>query len=527
MTALATIETASRYHPLTPIGRGGMAEVLLTLMDAGVGARKVVVLKRIWPDLATDPAFVTMFRDEARLAMHLNHPNVVQTHEVVDDAEQLAIAMEYLHGQSLTAVMGCLRGPRELSLPLRLRILVDVLAALHYAHELTDYGGASLGVVHRDVSPHNVFVTYDGQIKLMDFGVAKSIAAAHQTRPGAIIGKLPYLAPEYLRSNVVDRRADIFSAGVMLWELLAGRRLWHGMAEAEIVYALAIGKPAPALPADFSRPPVLDGICARALATNPDERYATAAELELDLQQVLAGAADSHARTLGRVVSHAFATARAEREALIGHALATGQLAEKPTVGTKTPRWTKEIEVFLSAPDEMLEVTVVDPPIELEPLAREPLARQPAAMVSALLAPPVRRRPRTAGVMTGAIGVAALLGLVLASAPRGAPVPPASPPQPTVTPARAGIPVPPDDPPAAAVSPPAPSLCPAPEPQPPADWEQPHLVRSKGTARRARDAAAARRDDQRRVESSPFEELDLKRLRPASRRTIDESDPFQ
>ena len=182
--------------------------------------------------------------------------------------------MEYLHGQPLTTVLNRV-GSGELSLALRLRILVDALAGLHYAHELTDYAGNPLGVVHRDVSPHNVFVTYDGQVKLMDFGVAKTAAAAHRTRPGALKGKLVYMAPEHFRSEPVDRRADVFAVGVMLWELLAERRLWHGMAEAHIVHHLAAGVAMPALPPDICRPPVLDAICARALAVNPGERYAT------------------------------------------------------------------------------------------------------------------------------------------------------------------------------------------------------------------------------------------------------------
>ena len=158
------------------------------------------MLKRIWPELAAEPEFVEMFLDEARLSLRLNHPNVVQTYEVLTDNGQLAIAMEYLHGQPLTRVLNrMLRGPNQLSLPLRLRILTGVLAGLDHAHTLTDLDGTPLGVVHRDVSPQNVFVTYDGQVKLVDFGVAKTLAASHHTRPGAIKGKLAYMAPEQLQ----------------------------------------------------------------------------------------------------------------------------------------------------------------------------------------------------------------------------------------------------------------------------------------------------------------------------------------
>ena len=213
-----------------------MAEVLLTMVHTGGGVRRLEVLKQIWPELATDPDFVTMFLDEARLSLRLNHANVVQTYEVLSGGGQLAIAMEYLDGQPLTRVLNRLmRGPNALSLPLRLRVLMNVLAGLEHAHTLTDLDGTPLEVVHRDVSPQNVFVTYDGRVKLVDFGVAKTLAASHNTRPGAVKGKLAYMAPEQLQCASVDRRADLFAVGVMLWEMLAARRMWHGKTEVDIV----------------------------------------------------------------------------------------------------------------------------------------------------------------------------------------------------------------------------------------------------------------------------------------------------
>jgi serine/threonine-protein kinase len=309
--------TGPRYQPIAQIGRGGMAEVLLAMMDAGCGARRLVVLKRIWPELATDPDFMTMFLDEARLSVRMNHPNVVRTYEVLARGAEATIAMEYLDGQPLTRVMNRLRGTDELSVPLRLRILMSVLAGLEHAHTLTDLEGKPLEVVHRDVSPHNVFVTYDGQVKLVDFGVAKTLAASHHTRPGALKGKLAYMAPEQLQPVEVDRRADLFSVGVMLWELLAGKRMWHGMNDVQIVSQLAAGLPFPPLPLDAGIPPGLDSICEQALHPNPQYRYQTAAEMEEDLERVLVGLEDSHARSLGRVVSQAFAAERAERQGLI------------------------------------------------------------------------------------------------------------------------------------------------------------------------------------------------------------------
>ena len=306
-----------RYETLARIGRGGMAEVLLAATRAN-GVVKLSVLKCLWPELAEDPDFVEMFLDEARLCARLAHPNVVQTHDVVQHEGRLALAMEYLEGQPLNAVLGRLRGAPALTLTTRLRIITGVLAGLEYAHTLTDFDGAPLEVVHRDVSPHNVIVTYDGNVKLIDFGVAKTLAASHQTRPGGIKGKLAYLAPEAIRGDRVDRRADVFSAGVMLWELLAGRRLWGRKTEGVSgAWRLAAGEPAPALPPELDLPRALRVITTRALALDPAARFQTAAELGAALESVGVDASDSHARRLGSLVSDAFAAERAQRRALV------------------------------------------------------------------------------------------------------------------------------------------------------------------------------------------------------------------
>src|SRR5215471_11336871 len=157
-------QSHARYDIIAPIGRGGMAEVSLALMAVGGGVRRLAVLKRVWPEIAVDPDFVNMFVDEARLSLSLNHPNIVQTYEVVSGEApgfDLALAMEYLDGQSFTRVLNRLRGSDELTLAIKLRVLTGVLAGLEYAHTLTDFDGAPLGIIHRDVSPQNVFVSYD------------------------------------------------------------------------------------------------------------------------------------------------------------------------------------------------------------------------------------------------------------------------------------------------------------------------------------------------------------------------------
>ena len=381
-----------------------MAEALLTMMDAGCGARRLVVLKRIWPELASDPEFMTMFMDEARLSVRLEHPNLVRTFEVIDDADGVAIAMEYLDGQPLTRVLNRLRGTGELSIPLRLRILSNVLAGLEHAHGLADLDGASMGVVHRDVSPQNVFVTYDGQVKLVDFGVAKTLASSHHTRPGALKGKLAYMAPEQMQPEPIDRRADLFAVGIMLWEMLSEKRMWHGMSEVQIVTHLSLGLPFPSLPADGSLPPGLDAICERALHPDPAGRYQTAAEMEMDLDRVSVGAADSHARNLGKVVSLAFTAERAERQALIESGARRTPTADIPVV--RTP----------SEPDATPSVDVNVSDFRLPAVAAPAPAATPVP--AAVIAPPRWVWPRRMVVLVGMAAVVAVLYRVEGTRPR-------------------------------------------------------------------------------------------------------------
>jgi eukaryotic-like serine/threonine-protein kinase len=291
-----------------------MAEVMLVAMRSN-GVTKLAVLKCLLPDLAEDPDFVDMFLDEARLCAHLNHPNVIQTYEVLHDGDRLAMAMEYLEGQTLTSVLSRLAG--QLDVATRLRILTSVLAALEYAHNLTDFDGTPLHVIHRDVSPQNVFVTYDGHVKLVDFGIARTLSTPHRTEPGSVRGKLADLAPEAVGGDAVDRRADLFSVGVMLWEVLAGRRPWEPKAGALDAWFLPWNASPPELPAELDIPPELRAICRRALAIDPDARYQSAAELDAALEGIGAVASDAHARHLGQLVSSAFEPEIKQRRELI------------------------------------------------------------------------------------------------------------------------------------------------------------------------------------------------------------------
>src|SRR5215472_7080887 len=186
-----------RYELIAILGHGGMADVYLAVSRGPAGFNKLIVIKRLRPDLAADPSFRDMFLDEARLAARLNHPNVVSTFEVGEEGSSIYLAMEYLEGQPLNLVVRE-ASKKHVSLPEELyaRILADALMGLHYAHKLADYDGSPLRVVHRDVSPHNIFVTYDGQVKMLDFGIAKAESKATQTEVGVLKGKVAYMAPE-------------------------------------------------------------------------------------------------------------------------------------------------------------------------------------------------------------------------------------------------------------------------------------------------------------------------------------------
>jgi serine/threonine-protein kinase len=296
-----------KYRLIAELGHGGMAEVYLAVSQGPAGFNKLVVVKQIRPQLATDPEFLTMFLDEARLAARLSHGNVVQTNEVGQDGNRYFIAMEYLEGQPLNRILHRVGRDGGLTMGMQLRIIIEMLGGLHHAHELADYDGTPLGVVHRDVTPHNVFVTYDGQIKVVDFGIAKAMNSSAETRVGVVKGKVAYMAPEQARGERVDRRADIFSAGVMIWEAATGRRLWKGIPDLTVLHRIINGDiPSPrSVVPDI--PEHLEAICLRALALRKEDRYATAADLAAELDTLLVELNDrTTVREIGKLVAKHF-----------------------------------------------------------------------------------------------------------------------------------------------------------------------------------------------------------------------------
>ena len=308
-----------KYRLIAEIARGGMGIVYLAMVQGPGGFNKLVVVKELKPELVEEPVFLQMFLDEAKLAARLNHPNIVQTNEVGNDGERYFMAMDYLDGRGLDRVRRRAHtakwGP---SMPMLLRIAADMLAGLDYAHKLNDFDGSPLAIVHRDISPSNVFITFDGQVKLLDFGIAKTVESMHETRAGVLKGKLSYMAPEQARGQKVDARSDVFSAGVLLWESLAGKKMRKAGNEADLLASLDGGD----LPRVSSVKPwiptELDEICARATAMNPAERYQSAKDFGDAIEHYLTTTnANISARDVGACISDLFREDRAATNALI------------------------------------------------------------------------------------------------------------------------------------------------------------------------------------------------------------------
>ncbi|MEM9188959.1 MAG: serine/threonine-protein kinase [Myxococcota bacterium] len=275
-----------RYELFYELGRGGMATVFLARMRGAGGFQRWFAIKRVHENLAGDREFIDMFLDEARIAAAVQHPNVAQVFDLGEADGRYYIAMEYLHGEPLHRVVGRAGSDGKTLRPeLVAHIGARAAEGLHHAHEATNERGEPLHLVHRDVSPHNVVITYGGQIKLTDFGVAKAGGRLTQTTTGTVKGKLAYCSPEQLHGHPIDRRADVFAMGVVLWEVATGRRLFKGASDAETVKRIATGywnSPRAFVP---GFPEELEQIIQKALAPKPEERYQTAAELARDLDR--------------------------------------------------------------------------------------------------------------------------------------------------------------------------------------------------------------------------------------------------
>jgi serine/threonine-protein kinase len=279
------------YTLIARLAQGGMAEVFLALSQGARGFRRLVVIKRLYEHLARDPNLVRMFLDEARICSRLNHPNVVRTEKFGEADGRYFLAMEYLEGQALNAVLArCQSRAVPLRPELAARIVSDALDGLAYAHEARDYDGSPLGIIHRDVSPHNLFVGYDGTVKLLDFGIARCASREADTVSGFVKGKFGYMAPEQALSSHIDARVDIWSMGVVFWELLTGARLFKGQTDAATLHRVLHEEVQPPSLAAAGVPEGLERIVLRALARPADARYPSARAMKDELDDWLDGA---------------------------------------------------------------------------------------------------------------------------------------------------------------------------------------------------------------------------------------------
>jgi len=278
------------FVAVRPLAAGGMAELYLAARPVEGGPPQLAAIKRLLPHLGWDPEFVRMFLDEVRIAASLHHPNIVRVLDFGVGEGGHYLAMEYLHGRTLRAVQRSVRAAGPLPLGFAVGTIVEIAVGLHAAHEHRDAEGNPVEVVHRDVSPSNVMVTFDGDVKLVDFGIARVTEHTQLTRAGTLKGKMGYMSPEQCRGERVDRRSDVFGLGILLYELTVGRRAFYADNDYAVIGKVVDGDYLPPHRAVQGYPPELSAVVARALEVEPDDRYPTAAALVHDLQQVVAHA---------------------------------------------------------------------------------------------------------------------------------------------------------------------------------------------------------------------------------------------
>ena len=286
-----------RFELIAEIASGGMATVFLARLSGAGGFQRFVAIKRLHPHLSGDSEFVQMFLDEARLAARLHHPNVVPILEIGESPQGYYLVMEYVEGDTLARILArSAQAGRMLPPPVSMRVCLDAIMGLHVAHELKDDDGQPLSIVHRDVSPQNILIGMDGSARITDFGVARASTRLSTTRTGQLKGKLAYMAPEQARGQQVDRRADVFAMGIVLWECLAQKRLFKGEGEAETLNRV-LYEPIPQLrQANPDVAPALADVVMKALDRDADKRWRTASDLADALEKAArdAGALGSH-----------------------------------------------------------------------------------------------------------------------------------------------------------------------------------------------------------------------------------------
>jgi serine/threonine protein kinase len=304
-------ETLGRYRLRGVLGQGGMGRLYVAEQNGIAGFTKIVALKQILPHLADSPEFRKMFLTEARIAARLEHPNIVVTYELGEVDGVYFMAMEYLPGEDLGAVISRCRSGNPVPIEIAMGFAHQALSGLQYAHDLRDSSGRQAGLVHRDVNPSNLFVTYHGMVKLLDFGVVKG-GSTTGTTPGVFKGKHGHCAPEQLEGNLIDRRTDLFCVGIVLWELLTGQRLFKGATDVAVIDAVRAQPIVPPSALRAGVPAGLNELVMKALSRDPARRFQSANEMSEALDRLLSQGPDRPtAKTIGQWLETLFGPTRA------------------------------------------------------------------------------------------------------------------------------------------------------------------------------------------------------------------------
>ena len=444
LRAVTQTTKLGRYEIVQHLAQGGMADVLLGRTVGIEGFERHVVIKRIHAEQARDDRYVTMFLDEARLAATLHHANIVQVNDIGQEDGEYFFAMEYVLGEDVRKLLGrAAQTGSRVPLEHVMTIVIGAAAGLHHAHEQIRADGSSLGIVHRDVSPANILVGLDGAVKVVDFGIAKASHQSAQTQSGVLKGKVAYMSPEQCNNAAVDRRSDVYSLGIVLYELLTTQPLFQRDNDFLTMSAIVHQDVKPPSTIEPTIPPALDAIVVKALARRPEDRYATADELRRALEDY-AGAA--------------------------GVRTSTSALGDymKTTFGRRREPW-----LVKDVGDE-----------ETENLEIEIERDEPSIQIASVRPAPPRRRGRWIAAAVAVVAIAA--SILVVAGTRGSDPPPVAtaPPPPIVRPAPAVVTPAPAPPPAPAI------VVAEPEPVEPAPVAKP--APKKKTSRPAAKAAPAK-----------------------------------
>jgi eukaryotic-like serine/threonine-protein kinase len=419
------VRVLGRYALYDEIAAGGMATVHIGRLLGPVGFSRTVAIKRLHAQFAKDPDFVSMFLDEARLAARVRHPNVIGTLDIVSLAGELFLVMEYVPGESLARLWRTMRDAgRSIPVPIVAAIFVGVLEGLHAAHEATNDRGEPLGVVHRDISPHNILVGTDGIARVLDFGVAKAFGRLQTTREGQLKGKISYMAPEQVQ-GIVDRTTDVYAASVALWESLVGKRLFFAENEARTLANVLY--PKVEAPSHLAQgiPPELDEVVLRGLHPDPSRRYSTAREMARALQLAVSPAPAFAVGEWVEATAGATLATRASRVASVERMLPPDSDSYLPMTRSSIPPPISAV-ALRSTPG-----TIAEPSSSRPDLAAQPTSE--AAIHSAgpmVLSRPKRRASSAVAAVALIVAVGALVGVSVArvrAGPHGVPLTGAAP----------------------------------------------------------------------------------------------------